>query len=163
MTDVESKEGLRSIPSSQLSLAENLPAESVEQNTADAVHGEPGMEVHPYVIATALAGWAWAVAALFIMFLVLGSKTAQVLVMTIFISLAVLGLLVGCGWHARGVADRASAHVRQPASFREFLDGEVEIATGRVKGSELYGMALAMAVALAIMGTGLAIAIGVLA
>lgn len=124
--------------------------------------GDPPMTIHPLVVATALAGWGWAVAAFWIVFLVLGNAPAIVaMVMVSFISLMMFGLMAGCGWSARRVAMRGRTKLRQPESFHEFLAGEAQIGADRMKGSELYALVLAMAVTLAILGTGLAVGIGV--
>ena len=120
------------------------------------------MTIHPLVVATAFAGWGWAVAAFWIVFLLLGNAGAEVnMVMVTFISVVMFALMAGCGWSARRVAKRGNTRLRQPESFHEFLAGETEIGTGRMKGSELYTLVLAMAVTLAILGTGFAVTIGI--
>ncbi len=120
------------------------------------------MMIHPLVVATAFAGWGWAVAAFWVVFLLLGSAAAEVnMVMVTFISLVMFALMAGCGWSARRVARRGNTKLRQPDSFQEFLKGETQVGTGRMKGSELYTLVLAMAITLAILGTGFAVSIGV--
>lgn len=119
------------------------------------------MGVHPYVWSVALAGWGVAVLLLFLLFLFLGSEATGVVVLVGIVSLLMLGLIVGCGIASRNVATRAGVRVRQPASFREFLSGEVQVGDDHMKGSEIFGLAVVMGLTLAIIGVGMVVAIAV--
>lgn len=120
------------------------------------------MTIHPAVVVTAIAGWAWAVAALFIVALLSGDGTAiGAVIIVAGISIAMFGLMSGCGWWSRRVAMRGNTRLAKPRSFGEFLAGEVQVGNDRMKGSEIYLLVVAMAFTLAILGTGFAVGIGV--
>ena len=107
----------------------------------------PATSVHPVAVAIPVAAFAWFVLAAWIAFA--GGEMSLVLAAVTFVSVMFFGLLAGGGALARNVTQER-AHRR---SFREFLDGDVHIATGRITGRvALWQIAMAP-IALAVGGT----------
>jgi hypothetical protein len=107
----------------------------------------PATSVHPVAVAIPVAAFAWFVLAAWIAFA--GGEMSLVLAAVTFVSVMFFGLLAGGGALARNVTQER-AHQR---SFREFLDGDVDIATGRITGRvALWQIAMAP-IALAVGGT----------
>lgn len=160
MSDISGHRSMQPAHSAQAAMANPADPRSAEPQPMDAA--EMPMTVHPFVVAVALAGWGWAVLVLFLCFLFLGNGEATgVVVIVGGVSLLIFGLLVGCGVASRNVATRAGVKLRQPANFHEFLTGEVQVGDDRMKGSEIFGLAVVMGLTLAIIGTGMVIAIAV--
>jgi len=100
--------------------------------------------VHPGAVAIPLSTFAWFILAIWIGF---GTpKTPLVLAAVTFLGIMYFGLLVG---FAR---DRRTGPTRQ-RSFREFLDGDVEIATERISGRSALVQITIIPVTLAIGGS----------
>ena len=111
----------------------------------------PATGIHPVAVGIPLAAAAWFVEVAWRAFG--GGETSPVLAVVTFFCLIFFGLFVGGAALGRDMTP-ARAHYR---SFRASLDGEVEIATGRIAGREaLWGIA-AMPVALAIGFTVIAV------
>jgi hypothetical protein len=107
----------------------------------------PATSVHPVGVAIPVAAFAWFVLAAWIAFA--GGEMSLVLAAVTFVSVMFFGLLVGGGALARNVTPE-QAHQR---SFREFLDGDVDIATGRITGRVALWQIAMMPIALAVGGT----------
>ena len=103
--------------------------------------------IHPLTVAIPIAAFAWFILVSWIAF---GSGDAipVLAVITIF-GIIYFGLIAGGGAFAY---DPLAGQSRQ-RSFKEFLHGEVEIATGRIPGREAFLQITFMPVALAIGGT----------
>jgi hypothetical protein len=96
--------------------------------------------VHPVVIGIAM----------FAALCFAGDKEAAfVIVVVIFISAMFLGLLAGGGWYSRNM----TAERRSTRSFGDFLNGVVEIQTGKISGREALVQIAVGPVLLAIGGT----------
>jgi hypothetical protein len=116
--------------------------------TTPAAKPEPNLladtSIHPVAVAipVAAAGWflvvAWAAFG--------GGETSLVLAVITVLALMFFGLFVGGGAMARNVTPER-AHGR---SFQAFLDGDVDIGTGRITGREALYQIAAMPVALAV-------------
>ena len=76
-------------------------------------------------------------------------EAAFVIVVVIFISAMFLGLLAGGGWYSRNM----TAERRATRSFGDFLNGVVEIETGKNSGREALVQIAVGPVLLAIGGT----------
>jgi hypothetical protein len=83
--------------------------------------------IHSGAIAVPLTAAAYLVVALWVTFA--GGETSLVLAIVTLILFFMFGLMAGCGAYADVEPDRA--HSR---SFREFLNGAVDIETGRLTG-----------------------------
>jgi hypothetical protein len=103
--------------------------------------------VHPIAVAIPVAAFAWFVLAAWIAFA--GGEMSLVLAAVTFVSVMFFGLLVGGGALARNVTPER-AHQR---SFREFLDGDVDIATGPITGRVVLWQIAMAPIALAVGGT----------
>ena len=73
----------------------------------------------------------------------------MILAIVTFLSLMYFGLLVGGGAMARNMTPEREAE----RSFAEFLEGDVDIATGCIKGREAFWEIAVMPIALGIGGT----------
>jgi hypothetical protein len=107
----------------------------------------PATCVHPVAIAIPVAAFAWFVLAAWIAFA--GGEMSLVLAAVTFVSVMFFVLLVGGGALARNMTPER-AHQR---SFREFLDGDVDIATGRITGRVVLWQIAMAPIALAVGGT----------
>jgi hypothetical protein len=104
--------------------------------------------VHPVVIGIAMFAALWFAFAAWVGFA--GDKEAAfVIVVVIFISAMFLGLLAGGGWYSRNM----TAERRATRSFGDFLNGVVEIETGKISGREALVQIAVGPVLLAIGGT----------
>jgi hypothetical protein len=119
----------------------------VEARPANAAAPLPATSVHHVAVAIPVAAFAWFVLAAWIAFA--GGEMSLVLAAVTFVSVMFFGLLVGGGAVARNVTPER-AHQR---SFREFLDGDVDIATGRITGRVALWQIAMMPIALAVGGT----------
>ena len=88
----------------------------------------PATCVHPLAIAMALFGTAFTVLTFWIAFA--GGETSMVLTMVIFILMMMLGLMTGCGYSSRNMEPYRAA----TRSFREFIEGDVDLQSGRISG-----------------------------
>lgn len=115
---------------------------------SDAVPNSlPATCVHPGAIIIALVAAGYLVVACWITFA--GGETSLVLAVVTLILVAMFGLIAGCGALARNVEpDRKSTR-----SFAEFIEGDVDIETGRITGREALVQIAAMPIILAIGGT----------
>ena len=107
----------------------------------------PATRVHPIAIAIPLLAYAWLGVAAWLAFA--GGETSLILAVLFVLSVMYFGLLVGGAVMGRNMTPER----QQDRSVREFLDGEVEIATGRITGREAMMQIAMMPVALAIGGT----------
>jgi hypothetical protein len=126
-----------------------IPTRQVTSDALRAARGEsvlpPSTSVHPLAVAVPVAAFEWLVLASWDVF---GSgDTTLVLAVVTFLSIMFFGLLIGGGWYARDAASERSR------SFEEFLDGDVEIETGRIPGRTAMWQIATMPVALAVGGT----------
>ncbi|MBX9907846.1 MAG: hypothetical protein K2Z25_03960 [Beijerinckiaceae bacterium] len=103
--------------------------------------------VHPYAIGIALAGYAWLIVLAWAAFA--GGPSTLLLVIVTTISLMYFGLLVGGGALSRNMTPERETE----RSFHEFLDGDVDIATGRVSGRDALLQITALPIAAAMGGT----------
>ncbi len=110
-------------------------------------HLLPATRVHPIAIAIPLLAYAWLGVAAWLAFA--GGETSLILAVIFVLSVMYFGLLVGGAVMGRNMTPER----KQDRTVREFLDGEVEIATGRVTGREAMMQIVLMPVALAIGGT----------
>ena len=115
--------------------------------TDPAPHLLPATRVHPVAIAIPLLAYAWLGVAAWLAFA--GGETSLILAVIFVLSVMYFGLLVGGAVMGRNMTPER----KQDRSVREFLDGEVEIATGRITGREAMMQIAMMPVALAIGGT----------
>lgn len=104
----------------------------------------PATEIHPVAVAIPLAAAAWFFGVAWCAFG--GGETSPVLAVVTFFCLIFFGLFVGGAALGRDMTPGRAHH----RSFQAFLDGEVEIATGRITGGETLWQMAAMPVALAI-------------
>lgn len=119
----------------------------VEARPARETAPLPAANVHPVAVAIPVAAFAWFVLAAWICFA--GGEMSLVLAVVTFLSGMFFGLLVGGGALARSMTPEGG----RQRSFREFLDGDVDIATGRITGRvALFQMAV-LPVVLAVGGT----------
>jgi hypothetical protein len=104
--------------------------------------------VHPAAIGIAIFAAFWFAFAAWVGFA--GDKEAAAhIAMVIFISAMFLGLLAGCGGYSRNMTEDR----RSTRSFRDFLNGVVEIETGEISGREALFQIAGMPVIWAIGGT----------
>jgi hypothetical protein len=104
----------------------------------------PATDIHPVAVAIPVAAAAWFVVAAWCAFG--GGETSLVLAVITLFCVIFFGLFVGGAAMGRDMTPER-AHNR---SFREFLDGDVDIATGRVTGREALCQIASMPVGLAI-------------
>nr|WP_094975598.1 hypothetical protein [Bradyrhizobium symbiodeficiens]AWM06121.1 hypothetical protein CIT39_06410 [Bradyrhizobium symbiodeficiens] len=88
----------------------------------------PATCVHPFAIAITLVGIAYIVLTFWIAFA--GGETSVVLTMVTLILIMMLGLMTGCGYSSRNMEPYRAAS----RSFREFVEGEVDLQSGRISG-----------------------------
>ncbi len=120
------------------------PAATVDPRPDAAL---PATSVHPLAVAIPVAAFAWFVLAAWIAFA--GGETSLVLAVVTFLGVMYFGGLVGGGAFARSVTPERARTRR----FADFLDGDVDIATGRISGRAALWQIAAMPVALAIGAT----------
>jgi hypothetical protein len=104
--------------------------------------------VHPVAVLIPIAAFAWFVIAAWIGFA--GDREAAVSIFMVgFVNVMLFGLLAGGGWYSRNMMpERATTR-----SFRDFLHGPVDIATGRITGREAMLQIVALPVCLSIGGS----------
>jgi hypothetical protein len=85
--------------------------------------------VHPFAIAMALAAIGHTTLTFWIAFA--GGEASVVLTIVTLILMMMLGLMTGCGYFSRNMEPlRATTR-----SFREFIEGDVDLQSGRITGS----------------------------
>jgi len=103
--------------------------------------------VHPIAVAIPLSTFFWFVVATWIGFS--GGETSLFLAVITFLGLMYFSLMAGGGAKARDV--RIGPTRRR--SFKEFLDGDVEIASGRVRGRQALEQMATLPMTLAVGGS----------
>ena len=116
-----------------------------------AVNHAPATNIHPLAVALPLAAVAWFVFVSWAAFA--GGETSLILAVITFLALIFFGLLVGGAAMGRDLTPER-AHRR---SFRAFVEGDVDIATGHVSGREALLQIATMPVALALGSTVIAL------
>jgi hypothetical protein len=115
----------------------------------DPDHGapKPATNVHSGAVAAALAAYAWFIMIAWIAF---GRGYAALdLVVVVLISVVLLGLLAGGAMMSRNMTpDRETTR-----TFAQFVNGRVDIETGRVSGRDALVQIVVMPILLAIGGT----------
>jgi hypothetical protein len=111
--------------------------------------------IHPIAVAIPVAALAWFLLAIWIGFG--GSETSLVVAAVSFLAVMYASLIAGGGASARDVRIGRSRR----RSFSEFLEGDVEIATGSITGRQALQQIAIMPVSLVIGGS-VIIAIAVL-
>ena len=107
----------------------------------------PETTVHPIAVMIPLGTFVWFVLATWIGFG--GGETSLVLTVVTFPGLMYFSLFAGGGSWARDVRIGRSRR----RSFREFLDGDVEIWTGRITGRQALEQMATLPITLAIGGS----------
>jgi hypothetical protein len=112
---------------------------------------KPATGVHPGAIAASLAAYCFFLIAAWIAF---GQGYAALdLTVVILISVVLLGLLAGCALMSRNVTpDRETER-----TFGEFVNGQVDTATGEISGRDALVRIAAMPILLAIGGSLIAV------
>lgn len=149
-------------------MLDRLPADkawSGEPPDASAGRDLP-VGLHPMVTTTAVAGIVWSILVSWAVFFLIGASPGELVILTVItvVSSIPAGAVIGLSWHryVHYTDDAQAARVtRRPRDFRDFLNGEMEVATGRITGRDAYWFAFAMGLACAIFGTGAAIGIGI--
>src|SRR5882762_6398737 len=136
----------------------DLLAQTVVTSRYPANDPSPPVEttIHPVAVALPIATFAWFILAIWIGFG--AGETSLVLAVVTFLGIMYFSLISGGSALARDV--RIGRTRRR--SFREFLDGDVEIATGRITGREALEQMAILPIALA-GGGSVIIAVAVLA
>lgn len=88
----------------------------------------PATGVHPAVFAMMLGTVAYVVITFWVAFM--GGEASLILALVTLHLAMLLGLLAGCGFYARNVEPGHTS----ARTFREFLDGDVDLETGRTTG-----------------------------
>jgi hypothetical protein len=112
----------------------------------------PTSGMHPVAIAIPLVATVYLVVAFWVTFA--GSELSLILAVATLIVIMLLGLITACGAFARNVEPDGT----RTRSFREFLNGEVDVETGRISGRVALWQIATMPVVVAIGGTLLACA-----
>ena len=107
----------------------------------------PATSIHPYAVALPVAAYFWLILASWFAFA--AGETSLVLGVVTFLSLMYFALLVGGAALARNMTPER----RTQRSFAEFLQGDVDIETGRITGREAFWQIAVMPIALGIGGT----------
>jgi hypothetical protein len=107
----------------------------------------PATSVHPAAIGIGVAAYAWLILASWLAFA--QGETALTLAVVTVLSLVYFGLLIGGAAVSRDMTPERS----QTRSFRAFLEGDVDTATGTISGFEALWQVAGMAVSLAVGGT----------
>jgi hypothetical protein len=106
----------------------------------------PATSLHPVAIAIPLVAATYLVIAFWVTFA--GGEASLDLAVVTLILVAFFGLIAGCGAYVRNVEPD-----RRTRSFREFLDGHVDVETGRITGHAALWQMATMPVMLAIGGS----------
>lgn len=120
--------------------------------------------LHPMFGTTAIGGAALSIIPSWIAVLVKGTLEELVIltIITIVTNIPAAGF-IWLIWrrYARSAGRPADRFIRRPRDFHDFLDSEMEIGTGRIKGRDAYWFAVAMGLACAVLGIGTGIGIGI--
>ncbi len=150
---------LRDLHSIDQQVRTGVPRQSTPLAERDAEHVRPDVSrnetptyLHPAVVTTVLAGYAWMLLVFWIVFAGYGYMSLALFVATM-ISIVMLGLLIGCGSGARNL----TPWQRPWRSFREFLASDVEVWDGRISGRDAFVQLAGMAWCLAALATAFAI------
>ena len=103
--------------------------------------------MHPIAIAMPLIAPAAMIAAFWLA--LAGSELSLISVAAIFIFMILLGLTTACG----AFTHKAEPNGTRTRTFREFLDGEVDVETGRVSGRVAFRQVATIPVVVAIGST----------
>jgi hypothetical protein len=120
------------------------PALKVVETSAPMPAPLSATNIHPVAVAIPVATAAWFVVVAWCAFG--GGETSLVLAVITSFCLVFFGVFVGGAALGRDMTPERAHH----RSFREFLDGDVDIATGRITGREALSQIAAMPVSLAI-------------
>jgi hypothetical protein len=115
---------------------------------------QPATHVHPLAVGAAAAGYAWFLLVCWIVFAA-DREMAASLFMCTFISIILLGLLIGVGSSSRDV----TPWMRSGRTWAEFLDGRVDTFTGPMTGRQVFAHLAGMSGTLALGATALGIVI----
>jgi hypothetical protein len=130
--------------------------EAAEPEDAAPTRLQPPTYLHPVVVVAAVGGYAWFLLAFWVAFLGYGYMTLTMDLATL-ISGTIIGLMVG-----GVVAGRNMTPWQRPwHSFREFLDGEVEVWGARVSGRDAFFQLAGMSWLLAALATTFAVIVAV--
>lgn len=147
MTNALRKTNLNLAPAAPIALR---PALKVVEQEAREPALLPATNIHPVAVAIPIATAAWFVAVAWCAFG--GGETSLVLAVIALFCAIFFGLFVGGAAMGRDMTpERARGR-----TFREFLDGDVDIATGRINGREALWQ-------IATMPTGLGVGFTVIA
>jgi len=122
----------------------SLPALKVVETAAPKPASLPATNIHPVAVAIPVAAAAWFAIVAWCAFG--GGETSLVLTVITVFCLIFYGVFVGGAAMGRDMTPER-AHNR---SFQEFLDGDVDIATGRIIGREALLQTAVMPIGLAI-------------
>ena len=117
-----------------------------ESVAARATNRKPATSVHPAAVAVPAVAASWLVLGAWLVFG--GADTATVLAMVTVVLVMYGGRMLGGAFARNVMPDRETAR-----SFRDFLKGRVDTATGRINGREALVEIAAMPVILALGGT----------
>ena len=107
----------------------------------------PTTSIHPVAVILPLVAPAYLVVAFWVTFA--GGEKSLILAVVTLIVMVLLGLMTTCGAFARNVQrDRAPRR-----SFREFLNGEVDVETGRISGRVAFRQIATMPFMVAVGGS----------
>ena len=129
------------------SALEDINFRGLEARAASETALLPATSVHPVAVAIPIAAFAWFVLAAWIAFA--GGQMSLDLAVITFVSVMFFGLLGGGGALSRDMTPERA----QQRSFKEFLEGDVDIATGRITGRAAFWQIAAMPITLAFCGT----------
>jgi hypothetical protein len=107
----------------------------------------PTTSIHPVAVALPLVAPAYLVVAFWMTFA--RGETSLILAVVTLIIMMLLGLITACGAFARNFEpDRAPTR-----SFREFLNGDVDVESGRISGRVAFRQIATMPFMVAVGGT----------
>lgn len=129
----------------------NRQQEALAQYSAEQSRLLPATRVHPIAVEISVLAYAWLGAAFWLAFG--GGETSLILSIILVLCIVYVGLLIGGAVMGRNMTPER----RQDRSVREFWEGTVDIATGRVSGREAFMQIALLPLALAFGGTAMAI------
>jgi hypothetical protein len=107
----------------------------------------PANDMHPIAIATPLIALAAMIAAFWLT--LAGSELSLIPAVTTLTVMMLLGLIAACGAFAHKVEPNGA----RTRTFREFLNGEVDVETGRISGRVAFRQVATIPVVVAIGST----------
>ncbi|WP_426439252.1 hypothetical protein [Bradyrhizobium genosp. P] len=122
----------------------SLPTLRIVETAAPKLASLPATNLHPGAVAIPVATAAWFVVVAWCAFG--GGETSLVLAVIALFFLIFFGLFVGGAAMGRDMTPERARN----RSFREFLDGDVDVGTGRITGREALWQLAAMPVGLAV-------------